>query len=103
MSYDALSMLTTITSNYVLLSPSLLLVIIIMFIVLRQEINNKIIAINKSFFPIEMFTVLFALGRAPGWLAQWIELVTDPEQRIARPRQIYTGSSERAYIPRDQR
>lgn len=54
-------------------------------------------------FPIEMFTVLFALGRAPGWLAQWIELVTDPEQRIARPRQIYTGSSERAYIPRDQR
>lgn len=54
-------------------------------------------------FPPDMFTVLFTLGRAPGWLAQWIELVTDPEQRIARPRQIYTGSSERAYIPRDQR
>lgn len=54
-------------------------------------------------FPTDMFTVLFALGRAPGWLAQWIELVTDPEQRIARPRQIYTGEEERDYVALDQR
>jgi citrate synthase len=54
-------------------------------------------------FPVDMFTVLFALGRAPGWLAQWIELIIDPEQRIARPRQIYLGEPERAYIPLDQR
>jgi citrate synthase len=54
-------------------------------------------------FPADMFTVLFALGRAPGWLAQWMELVTDPDQRIARPRQIYLGSGERDYVPIDQR
>jgi citrate synthase len=54
-------------------------------------------------FPTDMFTVLFALGRAPGWLAQWIELVTDPEQRIARPRQIYLGHDERNYVPLAQR
>jgi citrate synthase len=54
-------------------------------------------------FPVDMFTVLFALGRAPGWLAQWIELVTDPEQRIARPRQIYLGEGERNYVPMSQR
>ncbi|MCB9161530.1 MAG: citrate synthase [Caldilineaceae bacterium] len=50
-------------------------------------------------FPTDMFTVLFALGRAPGWLAQWNELVQDPEQRIARPRQIYLGAGERDYVP----
>lgn len=54
-------------------------------------------------FPPDMFTVLFTLGRAPGWLAQWNELVTDPEQRIARPRQIYLGAEERDYVPMDQR
>ncbi|HXF62916.1 MAG TPA: citrate synthase [Caldilineaceae bacterium] len=54
-------------------------------------------------FPTDMFTVLFALGRAPGWLAQWIELVTDPEQRIARPRQVYLGEQARDYVPLDQR
>ena len=54
-------------------------------------------------FPADMFTVLFALGRAPGWLAQWSELVTDPEQRIARPRQIYLGHGERNYVPISQR
>ena len=42
-------------------------------------------------FPAEMFTVLFAIGRTPGWLAQWSELVQDKEQKIARPKQIYTG------------
>ena len=54
-------------------------------------------------FPVEMFPALFVLGRAPGWLAQWVELVTDPEQRIARPRQIYLGETERPYLPIGQR
>ncbi|MCB0123750.1 MAG: citrate synthase [Caldilineaceae bacterium] len=54
-------------------------------------------------FPPDMFTVLFTLGRAPGWLAQWNELVEDSEQRIARPRQIYLGAEERDYVPIDQR
>ena len=48
-------------------------------------------------FPVEIFPVLFALGRAPGWLAQWMELMSDAEQRIARPRQIYLGEAERPY------
>jgi citrate synthase len=46
-------------------------------------------------FPVEMFPVLFAIGRMPGWLAQWEENLSDPEQRIARPRQIYVGPGER--------
>jgi citrate synthase len=50
-------------------------------------------------FPPDMFTVLFTLGRAPGWLAQWIEMLDDPDQRIARPRQIYLGAAERDYMP----
>lgn len=54
-------------------------------------------------FPTDMFTVLFALGRAPGWLAQWQELVTDKEQRIARPRQVYLGNRERDYVPIGER
>jgi len=49
-------------------------------------------------FPVEMFPVLFAIGRTPGWLAQWEEGHLDEEQRIARPRQIYLGSDERDYI-----
>ena len=48
-------------------------------------------------FPMEFFTVLFAIGRMPGWLAQWEEMLLDKEQKIARPRQIYTGSPERPY------
>lgn len=54
-------------------------------------------------FPVDMFTVLFALGRAPGWLAQWRELLADPDQRIARPRQIYLGARDLSYVPMDQR
>ncbi|MBI1297241.1 citrate synthase [bacterium] len=54
-------------------------------------------------FPVDMFPVLFALGRAPGWLAQWVEMIEDSDQRIARPRQIYTGAEERDYVPIDQR
>ncbi len=50
-------------------------------------------------FPPEMFTVLFAIPRTSGWLAQWLELVDDPEQKIARPRQVYTGERTREYVP----
>ncbi|MBY8874677.1 citrate synthase [Micromonospora sp. PLK6-60] len=48
-------------------------------------------------FPTKMFTVLFALGRLPGWIAQWREMINDPETKIGRPRQIYTGAAERNY------
>jgi citrate synthase len=49
-------------------------------------------------FPVEFFPVLFAIPRTVGWLAQWVELVNDPDQKIARPRQIYTGYDERDYV-----
>ena len=48
-------------------------------------------------FPTDMFTVLFAVGRLPGWIAQWREMINDPETRIGRPRQIYTGEPKRSY------
>jgi citrate synthase len=54
-------------------------------------------------FPPEMFTVLFAIPRTTGWLAQWQELINDPEQKITRPRQIYTGYEQRAFIPMEKR
>jgi citrate synthase len=54
-------------------------------------------------FPVDMFPVLFAIPRTAGWLAQWQEMITDKEQKIARPRQIYTGSARRDYIPRSER
>jgi citrate synthase len=54
-------------------------------------------------FPAEMFTVLFAIGRTPGWLAQWSELVQDKEQKIARPKQIYTGLRNRNFVPMSER
>ncbi|HEY0698072.1 MAG TPA: citrate synthase, partial [Micromonospora sp.] len=54
-------------------------------------------------FPTKMFTVLFALGRLPGWIAQWREMISDPETKIGRPRQLYVGAPERAYVPLDQR
>jgi citrate synthase len=50
--------------------------------------------------PTEMFTVMFAIGRTPGWVAHWLEQQTDPEARIGRPRQIYTGSPSRDYVKR---
>jgi citrate synthase len=50
-------------------------------------------------FPTKMFTVLFALGRLPGWIAQWREMIEDPDTRIGRPRQIYVGATERDYQP----
>jgi citrate synthase len=54
-------------------------------------------------FPTTMFTVLFALARTVGWVAQWNEMISDPEQKIGRPRQLYTGPTQRDYIPVDKR
>ncbi len=54
-------------------------------------------------FPVSMFPVLFAIPRTAGWIAQWEEMLTDPEQKIARPRQIYIGPAKRDYVPRDKR
>jgi citrate synthase len=53
--------------------------------------------------PVAMFPVMFAIPRTAGWLAQWIELLDDPEQKIARPRQLYTGADTRDYVPVDLR
>jgi citrate synthase len=54
-------------------------------------------------YPTDYFTVLFALGRLPGWIAQWEEMLGDPEQKIARPRQVYVGPSEREFVPLAER
>jgi citrate synthase len=54
-------------------------------------------------FPVTMFPVLFAIGRTPGWLAQWEEMLLDAEQKIARPRQVYTGADKRDYVPIEKR
>jgi citrate synthase len=54
-------------------------------------------------FSPEMFTVMFAIPRTAGWLAQWNEMLKDPEQKIARPRQVYTGAQERAFVPMEKR
>ena len=54
-------------------------------------------------FPTRMFTVLFALGRLPGWLAQWREMISDPSTKIGRPRQVYIGETERNFVAIDQR
>jgi len=54
-------------------------------------------------FPTEMFPVLFAIPRSAGWLAHWLEMIEDPEQRIARPRQVYVGAGLRDYVPLDER
>ncbi|HEY6628877.1 MAG TPA: citrate/2-methylcitrate synthase, partial [Acidimicrobiia bacterium] len=54
-------------------------------------------------FPIDMFTVLFALGRLPGWISQWRELMADSETKIFRPRQVYVGPAPRDFVPLDER
>src|SRR5687767_14208230 len=54
-------------------------------------------------FPTDMFTALFALARTVGWVAQWNEMISDPDQKIGRPRQLYTGPVQRDYVPVDQR
>ena len=53
--------------------------------------------------PVAMFPVMFAIGRTSGWIGQWLEMVSDAEQKISRPRQIYTGERDRDYVPIDQR
>jgi len=53
--------------------------------------------------PMDLFPVIFAIGRTPGWLAQWEEMLTDPAQKIARPRQVYLGERERPYVPLSDR
>ena len=54
-------------------------------------------------FPVDMFPVLFAIPRTVGWIAQWEEMLNDPDQKIARPRQIYLGSGPRDYVPQEKR
>jgi citrate synthase len=54
-------------------------------------------------FPTTMFTPIFALARTVGWISQWMEMIEDPQQRIGRPRQVYTGAPQRDYVPIDQR
>jgi citrate synthase len=56
------------------------------------------IILSAMGFPTTMFTVLFALARTVGWVAQWNEMISDPEQKIGRPRQLYTGATQRAYV-----
>jgi len=54
-------------------------------------------------FPIGMFTVLFAVARTVGWIAQWNEMIADESQKIGRPRQLYTGVGKRSYVPLEER
>ena len=61
------------------------------------------IILNAIGFPTEMFTALFALARTVGWVAQWNEMISDPEQKIGRPRQLYVGATHRDYVPVGQR
>ncbi|KPP82924.1 MAG: citrate synthase GltA [Oceanicaulis sp. HLUCCA04] len=61
------------------------------------------ITLRAMGFPTEMFTVLFALARTVGWIAQWSEMIEDPTQKIGRPRQVFTGASERGYVPVSKR
>jgi citrate synthase len=53
--------------------------------------------------PVSMFTVLFAIARTVGWVAQWNEMIEDPTQKIGRPRQLYTGHERRSYVPLNKR
>jgi citrate synthase len=61
------------------------------------------ITLKAMGFPTSMFTVLFALARTTGWIAQWAEMIEDPSQKIGRPRQLYIGPDKREYTPIDQR
>ena len=61
------------------------------------------ITLKAMGFPTTMFTVLFALARTVGWIAQWAEMIEDPQQRIGRPRQLYTGAAQRDYVPVSKR
>jgi citrate synthase len=61
------------------------------------------IALKALGFPTEMFTVVYAIARTAGWIAQWKEMIDDPSQRIGRPRQLYTGATDRTYVPMEAR
>ena len=61
------------------------------------------ITLKAMGFPTDMFTVLFAVARTVGWIAQWAEMIEDPMQKIGRPRQLYVGPTQRDYVPVDQR
>jgi len=61
------------------------------------------ITLKAMGFPTSMFTVLFALARTVGWIAQWKEMIEDPGQKIGRPRQLYTGYAKREYVPTNKR
>jgi citrate synthase len=61
------------------------------------------ITLRAMGFPVDMFTVLFAVARTVGWIAQWKEMIEDPEQKIGRPRQLYVGATERGYVPMERR
>ena len=56
------------------------------------------ITLKAMGFPTDMFTVLFAVARTVGWIAQWKEMIEDPSQKIGRPRQLYTGAAQRDYL-----
>ena len=61
------------------------------------------ITLRAMGFPTSMFTVLFSVARTVGWIAQWKEMIEDPDQRIGRPRQLYNGATERQFVPLDER
>ena len=61
------------------------------------------ITLRAMGFPLSMFTVLFAVARTVGWVAQWKEMIEDPEQKIGRPRQLYNGATERPFVPIERR
>ena len=61
------------------------------------------ITLNAMGFPVSMFTMLFAVARTAGWIAQWKEMIEDPHQKLGRPRQLYTGAPRREYQPISRR
>jgi citrate synthase len=61
------------------------------------------IVLSALDIPVSMFTVIFALARTVGWISHWDEMLSDPQQKIGRPRQLYTGSQRRDYVPVAQR
>ena len=61
------------------------------------------IILKAAGIPVDMFTVMFAIGRLPGWIANWYEIATNPRSRIHRPRQIYTGATLRKFVPLEER
>jgi len=61
------------------------------------------ITLKAMGFPTDMFTVLFAVARTVGWIAQWAEMIEDPQQKIGRPRQLYVGPDKRDYVPINSR